>query len=103
MLHLISRLLRLLLLRFAPYPVCFKELGDDFRVLFQRTGLLLLGNLVERRKIGQTLRLFTCPNRSMLLNFADIDLVRDRVPLRRCLRWFLVGRRRRVQDAAVDI
>ena len=83
MLRLISRLLRLLLLRITPYLVRFKELGDDFRVLFQRTGLVLLGDLVERRKIGQMLRLFTCPDRSMLLNVVDIDLVGDRVPLRR--------------------
>ena len=85
MLRLISRLLRLLLLRITPYLVRFKELGDDFCVLFQRTGLVLLGNLVERRKIGKMLRLFTCPDRSMLLNVVDIDLVGDRVPLRRCL------------------
>ena len=52
MLRLISRLLLLLLLRITPYLVRFKELGDDFCVLFQRTGLVLLGNLVERRKIG---------------------------------------------------
>ena len=85
MLRLISRLLRLLLLRITPYLVRFKELGDDFCVLFQGTGLVLLGDLVERRKIGQMLRLFTCPDRSMLLNVVDIDLVGDRVPLRRCL------------------
>ena len=89
MLRLISRLLRLLLLRITPYLVRFKELGDDFRVLFQRTGLVLLGDLVERRKIGEMLRLLllsvTCPDRSMLLNVVDIDLVGDRVPLRRCL------------------
>ena len=42
----------LLLLRIAPYLVSFEELGDDFRVLFQRTGLVFLRNLVERRKIG---------------------------------------------------
>ena len=47
----ISRSL-LLLLRIAPYLVSFEELGDDFRVLFQRTGLVFLRNLVERRKIG---------------------------------------------------
>ena len=88
MLRLISRLLRLLLLRITPYLVRFKELGDDFRVLFQGTGLVLLGDLVERRKIGEMLRLLlsvTCPDRSMLLNVVDIDLVGDRVPLRRCL------------------
>ena len=88
MLCLISRLLRHLLLRITPYLVRFKELGDDFRVLFQGTGLVLLGDLVERRKIGEMLRLLlsvTCPDRSMLLNVVDIDLVGDRVPLRRCL------------------